>query len=146
MEFMPSVEKQPEQPEKKAPTLKELILKSFKDFRDRPDKPKYSYEEQNKFQQESMRGDKEAAQKFIESKKDKYHISAINAPLVMAELFLESKESKQMPKPEKRLLQERIKKAYGDLEESRVKKQITKEQVEEVLNIMDAIQPYLEEN
>lgn len=141
---MPSSEKQPEQAEKRPLTLKELTLIFFKSFRDRPDKPKYSYEEQKKLQQESARGGKEAIQKFIESKQDKYHISAINVPLGSARLFLDSEESKQIPESEKRLLQERVKKAFLDLEESGKKGQITEEQVKEVLNIMDAIQPYLE--
>lgn len=144
MERMPSPEEKSESLKEKPKTIEELALKSFKSFRDRPDKPLSSYEEQNRLQGESGLGNKEATQKFIESKKDKYHISAINPPLATAQLFLESEAAKRIPESERQKLEERVEKAFLALKESREKKQITEEQVKEILNILDVIQPYLE--
>ncbi|MBI3046597.1 MAG: hypothetical protein HYY86_03635 [Candidatus Harrisonbacteria bacterium] len=144
--------------EKRPPTVKESILKSFQRFRNRPDKPKYTYEEQlelgerskevyKKFLKEKTpeteKAHQELSAKFLESKADKKHISAIQAPLSAIELFLESKNSEYIPETKRGKLFDKVNDLFKKLETARQQENISDELVAEVLNFLDEMEIYL---
>ena len=153
---------QPEKPEssfKTSPSTQEGLLRYFRNFRARPDTPKYTYEEQNRIGElmeikkerfekektpEAEKEFKELIQKFQEGKMDKKHISAIWAPLLAAQLFLqESEEAKKIPVSVKNHLLEKINALLAGVKEAQQKEDMSDELVAEVLRFMDEMESRL---
>lgn len=150
------------QPEKVAPKEKvisepyqKLVRDLFKRFRERPDQPKYSYEEQHLLAEKSSKAEaayqiekteesrllSEAAKKeFLESKSDKKHISTVWTPLAAAKYYLESEEAGIIPDDRRKELMGKIENIYVDLDIARDKQNIDDELIEKVLNVMGEIE------
>ena len=122
---------------------REIIKGLLENFLARPDDPGVPYEAQNRLQKES-RHNPEAAEKFIESKKSKYRLSALNIPLAVAKDFLESPKAKNIDSDKRQELIARVEKSYKDMDLAREKKLLIKEEVDAVVDIAKEILSYLE--
>lgn len=132
--------------EKEAEEKEKSYLKKTKEllenFLAKPDDPGISYEEQNRLHEES-RHNPEAARKFLESKKSKYRINTLSAPLMAAEIFLRSSASENIAPEKKQELAAKIAKSYKDIAQAGERQLLTKEEVGAVVEIAKELLFYL---
>lgn len=86
--------------------------------------------------------DPEALKKFEKNKNSKYRVNTLSSPLMSAEIFLNSNESKDIPSLEKTKFLEKIKKATADIDKAK-STEITKNEVDQVVDIVEELTKYL---
>lgn len=122
---------------------KALFKKKFDYFLSLSDDPGIPYSEQNKLLELSQKGDKEAANKYLESKKSKYRTNSLSGALMTAEIFLQSENSQKIPDIKLEELNREIQNIRQNIE---IEKQtgFTKETVTKVVNIAEEVRHYLD--
>ena len=121
----------------------EIAKKIFSKFEIRSDDPGefLSSEDKDKLQL-ATRTNPEALKKWEEDRNSKYRINSLYSPILASENFLESPEAESIESEAKTKLIERIGRAYSSLESFRGKR-ISKELVDEVVDIMNEVKKYL---
>lgn len=125
-------------------SLVETFKKIFSRFLELSDEPGefLSITQKLELSKKSM-SDPEALKKWKEETHSKYRINSLWSPLAAAETILtDSAESEKIPKEEKEELLKRVKNSLVDLDKSRGSK-ISKELVDEVMNIVKEIEQYI---
>lgn len=155
METAPQPEKIAPQEKKALGAYRGMVLKFFKNFRERPDQPEYSYADQHLLAEKSSEAEaayqaektetnriaaEAAKDEFLKSKSDKKHISTVWTPLAAAKYYLEDEEAGSIPKEKREELLGKIDNLYVDLDIAREKENISDELIEKVLNVMDEIE------
>jgi len=121
----------------------EMTRKVFKSFEARSDEPGefLSGEEKDKLL-EQTRTSPEAMERWEKNRNSKYRINSLYAPLAATENFLDSPEADSVPQNTKEDLIKRVSNAYAEMD--RLKgSAITKECVEEVVDIVNEVKKYL---
>ena len=129
----PSSEKKEEQNPRKT-----FLFRSFERYRNKPDKPKYSYEEQHK-----LSNSEETAPAFKEGKEDKKHISPIAAILAGIKRFLESEEASNISEKTRMQLLVKRDELFKDLWRAGEEKYISDELVTRFLSFMDEVESFI---
>ncbi len=134
------------------------VLELFNNYRARPDTPKYTYEEQDmlggKMEQARKKfetgKDPEAAKEletlsaeFLESKRDKKHISTLWPPLMAAQVYLERAGEPKIPAEIKSALDDELQRLMKRMEEAREQKNMSDELVAESLDFMNKFENYI---
>lgn len=145
------------EPEKENSSEKR-VLSFFNSYRARPDKPKYSYEEQNilgkkmeearkRFEDTKNPEDKkeldELSAEFLEGKKDKKHISTLWTPLLAAQLYLEDEGRKKLSAEAQTAMRGKIDELLAKLDEARAQEHMSDELIAESLDFMNKFENYL---
>ncbi|MBU4347897.1 hypothetical protein KJ671_00065 [Patescibacteria group bacterium] len=86
--------------------------------------------------------DPEALKKFEENKNSKYRVNSLSAPLMIAEIFLDSSEAKDVPFEEKNELLKKISKVIDDIKKAKPTG-MTDNEVGQVIEIVEKIKKYL---
>ena len=122
---------------------KALFKKKFDYFLLLSDDPGIPYSEQNKLLKLSQKGDKEATNKYLESKKSKYRTNSLSGALMAAEIFLGSKNVNKIPDIKLEKLNIEIENARIEIEREK-EKGFTKETVDKVVAIVEEIKNYID--
>ena len=142
METAPIPEKSFEKETEKL-TENALFKKKFDYFLSLSDDPGIPYSEQNKLLELSQKGDKEATNKYLESKKSKYRTNSLGGALMAAEIFLlEPQNAKKIPDIKLEELSREIENSRRNIEREK-KEGFTKETIAKVVNIIEEIKPYI---
>lgn len=152
-------EENPTSDKKETSFGKKALIGIFNSFRNRPDSPKYTYEEQNKMGEEllaiseRLKTDKTPenqsalavlSEKIKESKADKKHTSAIMAPILSAKHFLEeAKNNEWIPEETRNDLAKKADELFERLGQAQVVGNISDELVADTLKLMDELEIYL---
>jgi hypothetical protein len=124
-------------------TTSEMTKKIFEVFLSRSDSPGefISSKEKDDLIIES-KNNPEALKKFEKNKDSKYRVNSLSAPLMSAEVFLNSKETENIPLEEKDKLIKKIYKAENDIEKAKPTG-MTDNEVEQVIEIIKEVNKYL---
>ena len=142
METAPIPEKSFEKETEKL-TENSLFKKKFDYFLSLSDDPGIPYSEQNKLLELSQKGDKEATNKYLESKKSKYRTNSLGGALMAAEIFLlDPQNDKKIPDIKLEELSREIENSRRNIEREK-KEGFTKETIAKVVNIIEEIKPYI---
>ncbi len=138
---MPSREQPDEIIEESGPDEK-FARGAFQRFLARPDKPLLSYKEQGELKKIGQFQSEEDAKKFAESKKDKFHTSAVSPVLIAAEMYLDSKSNK-FPPDLTETMRGRIMNLNREFAESREREHMSQEFMDRVIAFVKEFESHL---
>ncbi|MBI4992298.1 MAG: hypothetical protein HZB99_03700 [Candidatus Harrisonbacteria bacterium] len=125
--------------------LYDSTKKRLEEFINIPESPGLPYEEQLKLREISERTQsKEDIENYERSKESKYRANTLSTPLIMGEAFLRrAPEAGEIPEETKTELLKRIKIVAESIRAKNPSQLISKENVDEVVDIVKNIQAFL---
>ncbi len=138
---MPSLEG-PEKNEGELSPDEKFTRGAFQRFLARPGIPKLSYEEQNELKKIGVPQTEEEAKKFAESKKDKFHVSAVSSVLGAAVMYLDSDSNKFSPELNK-AMRAKLEYLNEEMEISKEQEHMNQAFMAEVIEFVEEFESHL---